>query len=148
MVADFPHHYVVRAHGEPEGPVGVASESLPELATAPPAEFGGPGDQWSPETLLVAAAADCFVLGFRAIARASKLPWRSLHVTAEGTLERAERTPRFTHIAIRADLALPADGDAEKGRRLLEKAEKTCIVTNSLVCDASLEAEVRTEEGG
>jgi organic hydroperoxide reductase OsmC/OhrA len=31
-------------------------------------QLGGPGGQWSPETLLVAAAAECFILTFRAVA--------------------------------------------------------------------------------
>lgn len=147
-MADFPQRYLARALAEPEGPVGVQSEGLPDLVTAPPTEFGGPGDRWSPETLLVAAVADCFALGFRAIAHASKLPWRSLRTTAEGTLDRVDRRMRFTHVAIRAELALPEGGDAEKARRLLEKAQKTCIITSSLACESSLEAEVHTEPGG
>ena len=48
-----------------DGDVALSGDGLPAIATAPPAEFGGPGDRWSPETLLAAAVADCFVLGFR-----------------------------------------------------------------------------------
>jgi hypothetical protein len=33
-----------------------------------PREFDGRGNQWSPESLLAAALADCFVLSFRAVA--------------------------------------------------------------------------------
>src|SRR5262249_3918607 len=63
-----PHRYDVHARAGTEGSVLVESRGLPTLRTAPPTQYGGPGDQWSPETLLVAAAADCFVLTFRAIA--------------------------------------------------------------------------------
>ena len=70
---EFPHHYVAAASAESEGSVEVTSPGLESLETAGPAEFGGPGDLWSPETLLVAAVADCFILGFRAIARAARL---------------------------------------------------------------------------
>lgn len=147
-MADFPHHYAVEARGEAEGPVTVESEGLPALETAPPTEFGGPGDRWSPETLLVGAVADCFILTFRAVARASKLSWRTLRVGAEGTLDRVERTTRFTGVALRAELALPDGEDAEKARRCLDKSKRACIVTSSLACETTLEPEVRTDAGG
>jgi hypothetical protein len=44
----FPHHYTVSASGQPESPVTLEAENLPELITAPPLAFGGPGDRWSP----------------------------------------------------------------------------------------------------
>ena len=75
---DLPHHYQVNASAEVDGNVVLKADDLPQIITAPPAEFGGPGDQWSPETLLVGAVANCFVLTFRAIARASKLDWSNL----------------------------------------------------------------------
>ena len=75
---DFPHQYRVSANAKTAGNVVLSSSGVPDLPSAAPAEFGGPGDQWSPESLLVAAVADCFVLSFRAIARASQFDWASL----------------------------------------------------------------------
>jgi peroxiredoxin-like protein len=141
---ELPHHYTVEAEAEAEGPVAVRAERLPTLQTAPPAEFGGPGDQWSPETLLLAAVADCFILTFRAVAHASKLSWHSLGCRAEGVLDRVERRTRFTEVIVRASLRVPADVDPERARRLLEKAERSCLVTNSLVAECRLEASVET----
>ena len=69
---DLPHHYKVAASAAPQGEVNLASNLLDPILSAPPAEYGGPGNRWSPETLLVAAVADCFILSFRAVARASK----------------------------------------------------------------------------
>jgi len=54
----YPHLYTVQASASPEGDVPLACAGLPTLTTAPPAEFDGPGDRWSPETLLVGAVAD------------------------------------------------------------------------------------------
>jgi peroxiredoxin-like protein len=139
---EFPHHYSVRASAELEGLVSVEAERLPPIETAPPSEFGGPGDRWSPETLLVAAVADCFVLTFRAVARASQLSWLSLQCTTEGVLERVERKTHFTRIVVRASLRVPAGTDPERARRLLERAENTCLVTNSLVAESQLDAQV------
>ena len=139
----YPHYYKVQAGAETEGSVALASERLPRLSSAPPQQFGGPGDQWSPETLLVAAAVDCLILTFRAIARASKLPWLSLDCDAEGVLDRVEGVTRFTEIRTNARLVLPAGGDAERARRLLERAEKTCLITCSLKAEAKLTTEVK-----
>ena len=138
----YPHHYRVQADAGAETSVTLASERLPSLSSAPPSQFGGPGDQWSPETLLVAAVADCLILTFRAIARASKLPWLRLDCDAEGVLDRVEGTTRFTEIRLNARLVLPAGGDIERGRRLLEKAEKGCLITSSLKAEPVLKAEV------
>ena len=138
----YPHYYEVQAAAKPEGSVTIASERLPSLASAPPLQFGGPGDQWSPETLFVAAVADCLILTFRAVARASKLSWLDLACSAEGVLDHVDGVTRFTEVRLHARLTLPEGGDIERGKRLLEKAEKTCLITNSLKAKSVLTADV------
>lgn len=140
----YPHQYRVQAAAAAEGSVTIAANGLPSLATAPPREFGGPGDQWSPETLFVAAVADCLILTFRSVARASNLAWIGIECRADGTLDRSEGVTRFTAVALHARLTLPAGGDLERGRHLLEKAEKSCLISNSLKLQPTLTAEVGT----
>ena len=142
---DLPHRYLVSANAEAQGNVALKTDDAPQLITAPPAEFGGPGDQWSPETLLVGAVADCFVLTFRAIARASKLQWSNLECSAEGVLDRVERVTRFTSVTVNAVLTVPADVDPAKAQRLMEKAEAVCLITQSLLADTHLETEIVVE---
>lgn len=139
----YPHHYAVSGEMEGAAPIRLASPGLPDLESAPPAEFDGPGDRWSPETLLVGAVADCFLLTFRAVARASKYEWTRLRVEAEGVLDRAEGVTRFTEIRLRAALEAPAGADPATGERLLAKSEKACLISNSLQCPVHLEATVR-----
>ena len=141
----YPHRYNVHASAAAEGSVAIASEGLPSLATAPPPQYGGPGGEWSPETLLVAAAADCFILTFRAIAAASKLSWRDVECSAEGLLDRADGVVRFTELRLHARLALPPGGNVERATRLLEKAEKGCLVTNSLALAPTLTTEITVD---
>jgi peroxiredoxin-like protein len=141
---DFPHHYRITANAQADSHVTLKGDDLPELVTAPPAQFGGPGDQWSPEELLVGAVADCFILTFRAIARASKLDWTDLECTADGQLERVERVTRFTAFTVTARLSVPEGTDTDTARRLLEKAENVCLVTRSLNAPTHLDAEVIT----
>ncbi|HBZ71445.1 MAG TPA: osmotically inducible protein OsmC [Deltaproteobacteria bacterium] len=139
---DLPHRYAVSARAAAEGEVVVSSRGVGEIPTAAPAEFGGPGDRWSPETLLVAAVADCFVLSFRAIARASGFAWRDLDCKAEGVLDRVDGTLRFSDLHVRARLVVQEGTDEARARRLLEKAEKSCLVSNSLLARRHLALEV------
>ena len=138
----LPHHYVVASAGGPEGDVSLTSDGLPALSSAPPAAFGGPGDRWSPETLLTAAIADCFILTFRAVARAAKLEWVSLRCEVEGTLDRVERVTHFTSFLVRASLKVPAGANEEEARRALERAEHACLITSSIKGSSRLEATV------
>lgn len=137
---NFPHHYSVSANCQGEGPVRLNASGLSELSSYPPAQFGGPGDHWSPEDLLVAAVADCFCLSFRAIAAASKFAFADLQCEVEGTLDRVDRAMLFTEFKVVAKLTLAAGGDAERAKKLLEKAEQTCLITNSLKSQVHLEA--------
>lgn len=129
---NFPHHYTVTASGRIDGDVDLQVEKLPPLRSGLPTEFDGRGDQWSPETLLVAAVGDCFVLTFQGVARASRLAWTSLACDVTGTLERIERATQFTGFEMRARLTIPFDSDHELARRALEKAERSCLITTSL----------------
>jgi peroxiredoxin-like protein len=139
---NLPHRYGVQADASDTGTVRLASAGLADLETAPPVAFGGPGDRWSPETLLVGAVADCFVLSFRAIARASSVGWSALHVEAEGVLDRVDGVTRFTEIRLRARLTLASGADPSKAQRALEKAERSCMISRSLVAPVRLEAEI------
>jgi len=140
----FPHHYIVNAAVRPDGDVPLSSEGMRIIESAPPREFGGPGNQWSPEGLLTAAVADCFVLGFRAIASASKFAWTSLDARTDGTLDRIEGKMRFTAFTTHAKLVLPAGADVERAKKLLEKAEQTCLIANSLNAERHLTMDVNS----
>lgn len=140
----FPHRYTASAAAQPQGVVTLSSPGLAHLASTPPPEFDGPEGSWSPETLLAAAVVDCFVLSFRAVARASKYEWADLAVGVEAVLERVDGVTRFTRFTTRARLTVAADADAARGKLLLEKADKVCLITNSLNGEFHLDAEVVT----
>lgn len=142
----FPHRYVVSSTATPEGDILLTSEGIPSLPTVTPPEFDGPGGLWSPETLLVAAVADCFLLTFRGIARASSMPWVSVAVTCEGTLERPDRVTQFTRFDLHATVVLPAEVSEDQARRLLTRAEETCLITRSLKGETHLHIDVKQEQ--
>jgi organic hydroperoxide reductase OsmC/OhrA len=139
---DLPHHYVVSARAESVGNVMVSGEGLPDLETAGPIQFGGPGDLWSPEDMLVGAVANCLILSFRAIARAAKLEWLELECAVDGELDKVEKLTQFVGFRVRARLTIPDETDLKKAGVILEKAEKYCLITNSLKAKPQLETEV------
>lgn len=116
------------------------------METAAPPEFDGPGGVWSPETLLCASIADCFILTFRAITRAARFEWTRLACRVEGILERVERTSQFTRYTTFVDLVVPPGADVVKARELLEQSEKGCLVANSLRGSRELKVEIMVDQ--
>lgn len=142
----LPHNYHVAVSGGPQGLVTVSAQDLPDLQTAPPPEFGGPGGHWSPEALLLAAVADCYVLSFRAVARASLSEWR-LGCEVEGLLDKdGDGILRFLRITLRPRLTVPAGTDAERAEALLQKAKRICLISNSLNSEFLLETQLEFAE--
>jgi organic hydroperoxide reductase OsmC/OhrA len=117
------------------------------MATAPPPEFDGPGGVWSPETLLVAAIADCFILTFRGVARAGRFEWVSLDAPGGWHAGTGFRSRSIRALITRATLTVQPHADHTKARELLERAEKLCLVANSLRGERALELQVREMAG-
>lgn len=138
----YPHRYRVGSSASPEGEVLLSGIGLQPLPTQPPIEFDGPGNRWSPETLLVGAVADCFVLSFRAVARAARLPWLQLRCEVDGVLERAGDVAYFTRFFLDAYLQVPQGCDPIQAERALHRAEQICLVSNSLRGQRELRAHV------
>ncbi len=138
----FPHRYKVRIGAQPAGELSLNAEGLAEIRSLPPPEFGGPGGYWSPETLLLAAVGDCMMMTFRAIAKASRFEWRELSAEVEGLLERIDGNGRFTEIRTHVRLVVPPGTDAARARKLLEKSEQGCPISNSLSAKKQVDCEI------
>jgi organic hydroperoxide reductase OsmC/OhrA len=141
----LPHLYEVTLSSGPKGYARLLTDGVPELRSAPPQDFGGPGDAWSPEHLLLASVETCFVFTFRAVAEASKFDFLSLEVSGSGTVDRKDDATRFIDIVLRARLALPKGADRERAKRMLEKGKNACLVTASLSVPVRLESEIVVE---
>ena len=140
----LPHVYDVRLAGGPTGYATVTVEGAPPLRSAPPLDFDGPGDAWSPEHLLLAAVETCFLFTLRAVAHASRIEFEELEVRATSTVDRQDGVMRFTEIVLRPKLTLPPGADRDRVLRVLEKSERTCLVSASLSTPIRLEPEVVT----
>jgi peroxiredoxin-like protein len=125
----------------------VEAEGIPRTINfAAPPEFGGEPGLWTPEHLLMAAVSTCYVATLRAVAEASKLQLHSLELTIEGTVEKQEGGFRFTRLLLRPAVTIMKEGDRERMGRLLEKAERICLITRSLTCTTVLEAKILVQE--
>lgn len=138
----LPHHYEVHLTGGPSGYAELSTSGVPVLRAAPPVEFDGPGDAWSPEHLLLASVQACFLLTLRAIARMSKVEFTSLVLDAVGTVDRQDGVTRFSEIVLRPRVTVPPGTDRERVIRVLEKSEKACLVSASLSTPIRLEPTV------
>lgn len=138
----LPHTYQVQLAGGPDGYATISGAGIPELKSAPPIDFDGPGDAWSPEHLLLAAVEACFLFTLRSVALASKLEFQSLELSGRGKVDRKDGATRFIEIVLCPRLRLAADADKDRAFRILEKSERACLVSASLSTPVRLEPEV------
>jgi organic hydroperoxide reductase OsmC/OhrA len=127
---------------------GVAtSEGIqPPITFSAPPEFQGEAGRWTPEHLFLASVAGCFVSTFSGIAQFSKFVFLSLDVEAWGILSKEEGGWRFSQVHLLPRLKIIQEKDRERASRLLEKAEKTCLITRSINGKTTMEPELIVEE--
>jgi organic hydroperoxide reductase OsmC/OhrA len=138
--------YKVALSGVPKGYATLVAGGVPALRSAPPKDFDGPGDAWSPEHLLLASVETCFMFTFQAVAQASKFDFLSLELSGSATVDRQDGTIRFTDISLRSRLTVPKGTDLERARRMLEKGKSACLVTASLSVPVHLNIAARVRE--
>ena len=118
------------------------SPGLASLEVASPPEFHGHEGVWTPEHYFVAAVNSCFMTTFLAIAEMSKLEFVSFDCKAVGKLEKVEGIGlQMTEVIVRPKLLIRHGKDLERAQRILEKAEKNCLISNSIKSTVRLEPE-------
>ena len=118
----------------------VSADGVPlALQFSAPPEFNGERGKWTPEHLLIAATTSCLAATFRSMAEHSRFEFISLQVEAEGTLEKMDDGLRFTRIVLRPRLSVIRDEDRERAVKLLQKAERACLVARSLQSEVTME---------
>ena len=141
-VKPLPHHYEVRLAGGPTGYAELSTPGVPGLRTAPPEEFGGPGDAWSPEHLFLGSIQACFLFTIRAVAARSSIEFTQLDLDVTGTVDRMDHVTRFTEIVVHARMTVPLGTDVERAKQILERGKKACLVSASLATPVLLDAQV------
>ena len=131
--------------GERRG--NLSAPKLPELVVDAPPEFKGQEGAWTPEHLFVASVSSCFMTTFLAIAENSKFDFVRLRIAANGKLEKREGQGfMITEITLRPELVLRDARGIERALRILEKAEKNCLISNSIKTQITLQPNVTIAE--
>ena len=117
-----------------------AADGLPDLAVAPPADFGGPGDAWSPEQLLVASVNSCVMATFLYFAQRAGVELVRYRSEAEGVVQFGDQGLAFTSLTVRPSVTVAA-GHLAAARDAMARVGK-CLVSNSLAAEVKVEPEV------
>ena len=143
---ELEHEYLVEARcTAPKSGVVSAHAILPSISFSAPPEFQGEPGRWTPEHFLVAAVASCFVSTFSNMAQMSRLEYLAFELSAKGVISRAEGPWRFTEIQLSPRVTLQKEQQRDLALRLLEKADKNCLIARSLNCKTVLEPTLRVE---
>ena len=116
------------------GKAGITrSEQVPTVIhfTAP-VSFGGEPGRWTPEELMLAALASCFVSTFQALSSYSKLAYADLEVSVGADLEKTSSGFQFTRIVIKPRLTLTDSESQALGEKVLKKSEALCLVSRAI----------------
>ena len=138
-----PYHYETQVEWTRAREGILQVEGLPALEFASPAEFQGRDDRWTPEHLYVGAAEACLLTTLLAIAELSKLEIAAYRSHARGKLEKVEGVGYLiTEIVLQPKVQVRREADVERARRLLEKAEKNCLVSKSVRTTIRVEPQI------
>jgi organic hydroperoxide reductase OsmC/OhrA len=108
-----------------------ASLGCIEVATPPEFPKGIPGI-WSPEHLFTASVASCLMTTFLAIAENFKLNFGYFLCHAKGKLETVEGKMIMSEVQLFPEVSVASIGEKEKAIKVLDKAEKACLISNSI----------------
>jgi len=141
--ATLPYFYETEVEWRDQRRGDLESPGLAPLQVASPPEFHGHEGVWTPEHYFVAAVNSCFMTTFLAIAEMSKLEFVSFDCKAVGKLEKVEGIGlQITEVIVRPKLVIRHDKDLERAQRILENAEKNCLISNSIKSSVRLQAEL------
>ncbi len=124
----------------------MSAPRIPTVRLGCPECFGGDEKNWTAEHLFISAVETCIMMTFDEIAARSGVEILSYESSAEGVLKTIDRVFRFTSVTIRPKIVLGEGATPEKAQKMIEKAHRRCLVTNSLVTETHLEPEIEIKD--
>ncbi|CAH8283227.1 peroxiredoxin-like protein [Mariniflexile fucanivorans] len=112
-----------------------------EVATPPEFDKGMP-NIWSPEHLFTAAVSSCLMTTFLAIAEYSKLEFISFKCGSKGVLEKVDGKFAITEVFLFPEVVINDESKRERAERIVEKAEKACLISNSITSKITMETKI------
>lgn len=129
-----------------EGRIGTLSSPVlhhsVDVATPPEFDKGVEG-VWSPEHLFISAVSSCLMTTFLAMADFSKLEFHSFSCAATGSLGKIDGKFAVDKITLKPKVLIKDEKDREKTDRLLHKAEASCLISNSVKTEITMEPTIK-----
>lgn len=123
------------------------SDSAPNaIHFTAPKEFGGLEGRWTPEELLLAALAGCFITTLRSMSGSAQFDFTDLQVEASGTVRKSESGYGFSEIVIRPNLKIASLKEREHVLDLLKKADRLCLVCRAIGVPLKFEPQIEVTE--
>jgi organic hydroperoxide reductase OsmC/OhrA len=141
------HTYTTAVEWTKNKRAALSSKGLPTIEVATPPNFpGGHEGIWSPEHLYTAAAEVCLMTTFLSFAERAKLAFLSYKSQADGILDKVEKSLLMTHIHIKATITVASEADRVEALKLIERAERYCLISNSMKSEVTIEPTVVVKE--
>ncbi|NLX74567.1 MAG: OsmC family peroxiredoxin [Synergistaceae bacterium] len=135
------HTYTTAVEWTKERRAALSSRGLPTIEVATPPNFpGGHEGIWSPEHLYTAAAEVCLMTTFLSFAERANLDFLSYKSEADGILDKVEKSLLMTRIHIKPTITVANEADREEALKLIERAERYCLISNSIKSEVTVEA--------
>ncbi len=126
---------------ESDSGIARAGNRMPLLFGSPP-EFGGTDSTWSPEHLLAAAVASCYITTFMSLAKKMKVTVTDFRISCKVEFEKKEIGFEATRFILRPLVVLHHNPGQHILENLFEKAKKYCFISNSVKGEIIVEPNV------
>lgn len=100
-----------------------------------PPEFGGEGQEWSPEHLFLSSISSCFMSTFLLFASKLHCEISRFECNTIGHIQLVDGKYKFTTINVYPKILLVNEADFSKAKLADEKTRKYCLVSNSINAD-------------
>ena len=142
------HFYQVKVNWKENRKGLLSSDVLDEKITiATPPEFPkGEANIWTPEHYFVAAINGCLMTTFLAVAENFKLNFVDFESDAEGKLEMIDRKFMISEVVLKPIVTVSSEDDIELAKKVVEKAENACLISNSVTSKIKLEITVKVKK--
>ena len=136
----FIYNTVIEWQRELKGLLSSSGKTNIEIAT--PTEFRGYPVIWSPEDLFVASVNSCIMTTFLYYTQRNNLNLLGYKSEAPGILEMQEGRFTFTEIKVKPEITVGTQQDYDLAREFINKAEKACLISNSIKSEVSIESQI------
>ncbi len=96
-------------------------------------------DIWTPEHLFIASVNSCYMATFLAVAENSQFEFISFDCNSVGIVETINETLAVTQITLKPKVVIKSGEHEEQLKKILEKSNKECLISNSVTTKISLE---------